>query len=228
MTHPFRRSFVAVVLLAASASHGAAQHLSLPSRSLVPAVFPRWDLSGSLGLMNIAIRRNEEPWRGDWDHKLEYRADVGRYWTTHFKTEFTAGTTNRFDDYEVDTFPSGSPSPVYTYTFVERRVTTLSPALTWQFGENAFVHPYVSGGIEAWVVQQHRVRPPETYRIGASSSPVPAIDERTTTVVGRPFVAGGFKSYISRKTYVRSEARTAFSSRGVRQLSVLAGIGVDF
>ena len=97
MTHPFRPWFIAAVLLTASASQSLAQNLSVPSRSLVPAAFPRWDLSGSLGLMNIAIRRNEEPWRGDWDHKLEYRADVGRYWTTHLKTEFTAGLVGKID-----------------------------------------------------------------------------------------------------------------------------------
>jgi hypothetical protein len=57
---------------------------------------------------------------------------------------------------------------------------------------------------------------------------VPPIDDRTTTVLGRPFVAGGFKSYISRKAFVRSEARAAFSSAGTRQLSITAGIGVDF
>ena len=228
MTHPFRRLVVAAVMLAAWAGEASAQDPSLPSRSLVPAVFPRWDLSGSLGLMNIAIRRSEEPWLGDWDHTLEYRADVGRYWTTHLKTELTAGTTNRFDDYEVQRFPPGAPSPVYAYTFVERRVTMLGPALTWQFGENAFVHPYVSGGLQVWVVRQHRVRMPDTYRDGPSVNLVPPIDERTTTVLGRPFVAGGFKSYLSRKAFVRSEARAAFSSRGIRQLSVLAGIGVDF
>ena len=228
MTHPYRRLLVAALLLAVVASPAAAQPVAAQSRSLAPAVFPRWDLSGSLGLMNIAMRRSEEPWRGDWDHKFEYRADVGRYWTTHLKTEFTAGTSNRSDDYEVETFPSGTPSPVYAYTFVERRVTMLGPALTWQFGENAFMHPYVTGGMQVWVVQQHRVRTADTYRYGLSVNLVPPIDERTTSVLGRPFVAGGFKSYISRKAFVRSEARAAFSSRGVRQVSVLAGIGVDF
>ena len=179
-------------------------------------------------MLNIAAGRNTEPWRGDWDHKLEYRADLGRYWTTHLKTELTAATSNRANDYEVETFPFGSSLPVYLYTNVERRVTVLGPGLTWQFGENAFVHPYVTGGVQLWIVQQHRFRSPDTYRFGPSAPAVPPIDEHTTAVLGRPFVAGGFKSYISRKAFVRSEARAAFSSTGMRQLSITAGIGVDF
>lgn len=227
MTHALRGALVAVLVLT-WAAQAAAQNLVGPSRTLVPAVFPRWDLSGSLGMQNIAAGRNPEPWRSAWDHKLEYRADVGWYWTTHLKTELTASTSTLSHDYEVETFPSGASSPVYAYTNVERRVTLLGPGVTWQFGENAFVHPYVTGGVQLWIVQQHRFRSPDTYRFGPSASQVPPIDDRTTTVLGRPFVAGGFKSYISRKAFVRSEARAAFSSAGTRQLSITAGIGVDF
>jgi hypothetical protein len=227
--HAIRRLLVVALLVAVAAGRAAAQEVSRPpSRSLVPAAYPRWDLSGSLGALNIAIGRTPQPWRGDWDHKFEYRADAGRYWTTHFKTGVTVGTSNRFSDYEVDAFPPGGPSPSYAYTNVERRVIMAGPALTWQFGENAFMHPYVSGGVQLWIVQQHRIRTPDTFRYGATGNQVPTIDERTTTVLGRPFAAGGFKSYISRTAYVRTEGRVGLSSAGLRQVSIAAGIGLDF
>jgi hypothetical protein len=232
VTHAFGRSYLVVLLLAVGTTQAAAQAIAqVPSRSLVPATFPKWDVSGSLGLLNVALDRDRrlQPWRGDWDHKFEYRADAGRYWTTHLKTELTVGTSNRSQDTEVETLPPGGPSsPIYAYTNVERRTTMLGPSFIWQFGENAFVHPYVGGGLQVWILQQHRLRTPDIYRYGGLGPPVPPLDERSTTVVGRPFVSAGFKSYISRSVFVRTEARAAFSSRGTRQVSMLAGIGVDF
>jgi hypothetical protein len=230
VTQLWRLAFVmSCLIVAAGPTRAEAQDAGPPAvRSLVPATFPRWDAGGSSGLLNIAASEIQRPWYG-WDHKFAYRAEIGRYWTTHLKTELTVAASNGADDYEVDLFPGPSPSsPIYGYNIVERRLTVLAPAVTWQFRENAFTHPYVSGGVHLGLLQQHRFRAPDTYRFGTSVAQVLPLDERTTTTVTRPFVAAGFKSYISRRAFVRTEGRVAFSSAGARQVWVLAGVGFDF
>jgi len=229
VTHLFRRALAGFLLAAAWTSHAAAQTPSPPpSRSLVPVAFPRWDLSGSLGMLNISTADSGRSWRG-WDQRFEYRADLGRYWTTHARTELSVGTSNGWEDYEVAPFPvPGVPAPIYAATDIERRLTTVAPAVTWQFRENAFMHPYVSGGVKIGILEEHRLRTPDLYRFGPQGALVPPLDERTTRVLARPFVAGGFKSYISRSAFVRTEGRVGVGSTGPRQVSILAGVGFDF
>jgi hypothetical protein len=219
----------AVLLMGVWAGRAEAQNPPVPSsRSLVPARFPRWDLTGSLGMLNIATTDTNSSWRG-WDQKFEYRADLGRYWTTHLRSELAVGTSNGWEDFEVAPLPvAGVQAPVYAYTDIERRLTTVAPAVTWQFRENTFMHPYVTGGVKVGFLQEHRLRTPDAYRFGPQGLLVPPLDERSTTVLARPFVAGGFKSYISRSAFVRTEGRVAAGSTGPRQVSLLVGIGFDF
>ena len=229
MKHPFARTFIlAGAVLGAAVAPAAAQDAPFRSaRSLVPAAFPRWDAGGSLGLLVVSTSDTGASW-DDWEQKADYRFDIGRYWTTHLKTEVAVSTSNPSQDYEtVQLRVPGVTSP-YAYDTIDRRLHTVAPALTWQFRENTFMHPYVSGGVKVGILQEHRYREEATYRFGTVSYPVPPVDERRTLVLARPFVAGGFKSYISRSVYVRTEGRVAFAQDGVRQVSMMAGVGVDF
>jgi hypothetical protein len=228
VTHPFARTLVlAAVLFGAAAPYAAAQNAPTPlSRSLVPTTFPRWDAGGSIGMLTISGRESRSSW-ADWEQKGEFRADVGRYWTTHLKTEVAFSTTNQWHDYRSEPFqtPGGLQ---YTYMDFERQLHTVAPAITWQFRENTFMHPFVSAGVNVGFLQEHGVREPRTVRSGAVTYTVPPFEERRTTVMARPFVAGGFKSYISRSIFVRTEGRVGFSDKGVERVTALAGIGVDF
>jgi hypothetical protein len=229
VTHLFRRALIGLLLAVAAASQTAAQTPSTPPlRSIVPAVFPRWDVSGSLGMLNISTADSGRSWRG-WDQRFEYRADLGRYWTTHARTELSVGTSNGWEDYDVAPFPvPGVAAPIYAATDIERRLTTVAPAFTWQFRENSFLHPYISGGVKLGILEEHRVRTPDLYRFGPQGVLVPPLDERTTRVLARPFAAGGFKSYLSRSVFVRTEGRVGVGPSGPRQVSILAGVGFDF
>ena len=229
MTHLFRPALIGLLVAVAWTNEAAAQTPPAPpARSIVPAAFPRWDVSGSMGMLNISTADSGRSWRG-WDQRFEYRADLGRYWTTHARTELSVGTSNGWEDYEVAPFPvPGVPAPIYAATDIERRLTTVAPAVTWQFRENAFMHPYVSGGVKIGILEEHRLRTPDLYRFGPQGALVPPLDERTTRVLARPFVAGGFKSYISRSAFVRTEGRVGVGSTGPRQVSILAGVGFDF
>ena len=73
MTQALLRHALVVVLVSGMwTGQAAAQNPSRPEpRSLVPAVFPRWDLSGSLGLLNISTADTGSAW-DSWDQKFEY------------------------------------------------------------------------------------------------------------------------------------------------------------
>jgi hypothetical protein len=220
--------FLVVAAWAGQAWAQTQSNSSQPSRSLVPAVFPRWDVSGSLGMLNIATSEvRTSPWQA-WDQKVEYRADAGRYWTTHLRTELAVSTSNRWEDYDAAPFPvAGVPAPIFAFTQIERRLTSVAPAVTWQFRENTFMHPYVSGGVNVGLLQEHRVQT-DSFRFGGQSAAMPPLDERSTRVLLRPFVAGGFKSYVSRSAFVRTEGRVAVGPAGAAHVSLVAGVGFDF
>jgi len=223
----------AVVLLATQAAAQSAVQDTIPSgpaRSLVPASYPRWEAGGGLALLAISTSDTSAPWQ-TWQQKGEFRADFGRYWTTHLKTEAAVSVTNQWHDYESVFIPiPGQPVPGYSFTEVERRLIAVAPAVTWQFRENAFMHPYVSAGAKVGFLREDRFRQRRTDILpgGRGTYEVPGLDEQRMTVVARPFVAGGFKSYLSRTTFVRSEVRVAFAEDGVRQFSLGIGFGVDF
>ena len=227
MKQSFARTFIlAGAILGAAVAPAAAQDVPPRSdRSLVPAEFPRWDATGSLGLLVVSTADTGVSW-DSWEQKADYRLDVGRYWTTHLKTEVAFSTSNPTLDYDTVRLVVPGVAAAYAYDEIDRQLYTVAPALTWQFFENNFVHPYVSGGVKIGILQERRHRLATTQRSGAISYSVPAVDERRTLLLARPFVAGGFKSYISRSVFVRTEARVAFTQDGVRQVSMMAGAGV--
>ena len=229
MKHLFARAgLVASALLGAAIAPAAAQDAPPGSvRTIVPASFPRWDAGGSFGFLSITTSDTDSPWDG-WEQKAEYRFDIGRYWTTHLKTEVALSTSNAWQDYDsVRLSVPGVPS-AYAYDTIDRQLHTVAPGLTWQFRENTFMHPFVTGGVKIGFLQEHRHREAATYRSGSVNYPISALDERRTVVQARPFLGGGFKSYLSRAVFVRTEARVGFASDGPRQLSMLIGIGGDF
>ena len=229
MSHSIPTVFVlAGVLAGALAAPAAAQDgAASANRSLKPATFPRWDVGFGIGFLNLTNTEVKSSWE-DWHQKAEFRADAGYYWTTHLKTEVAVSTSNQWEDYETLNINVPGFPPAYGYDIVTRQFISVSPAITWQFRENQFMHPYVSGGVRIGLLQEHLERQGQTLRSGGLSYTVAPLDERRTEVIARPFVAGGFKSYISRSVFARTEARLAFAQDGIRQVSVIAGIGVDF
>lgn len=226
MTQTFRIAAVAV-LLAVGAMPAGAQHRQIGSRSLVPATFPRWDAGGSIGLLTVTTTESRSSWNG-WDQNAEYRFDLGRYWTTHLKTDVAVTTSNMWSDWRSEQLAIPGVPSAYGYTQIDRRLFGVAPAVTWQFRENSFMHPYVSGGVKVSLLEEHSFRGAATQRSGPISYQVPGLDERRTLVLARPFVAGGFKSYINRSVFVRTEGRVAFAQDGVRQVSAVVGVGIDF
>jgi hypothetical protein len=200
-----------VVLLLSSSSHGQV---------------PKWDVGGGSGL--LFMHESEvasQQW--DWNGNTEARADLGRYWTPHLKAGLAVSTSPRFRSYD-DGFVIVGGVRRYAGIEVAARMTTFAPSITYQFLDNDFMHPYVTGGVRVGVVNVHRTRYASVYTDRGQIVDVPAIDERRTVLNARPFAAAGFKSYLNSRTFVRTEALTAFGAGGPTQITLHLGIGVDF
>lgn len=206
--------------------------LSIPAfaqEASVPPIgpqMPKWDVGGGFGLLAARSGEFTSPcncWGEYWQQTAEYRFDVGRYWTTHFKTGLSLGMSPELNGYENGALVVNGIS---RFVSNERtaRVMTLAPAATYQYFENSFLHPYVTGGARVSVIDEHRFR----HHFSAVPYPVPPLDERRTIVLARPFVAAGAKSYVNEQAFIRSEALVALGGKGITQVTLHVGVGIDF
>jgi hypothetical protein len=221
-------SFIAVILLlAGGASAQDVQPSGTPN-------MPRWDVDASVGLLHTRDFEDNRDGRylspGSYDRTmLAYRLGMGRYWTQHVKSDIGVTLTGERYAFDMDTNPlPGLPPGTPAYVDRTSRVTTMSGALTYQFFENDFVHPYVAGGVDLNWVQTRRFRPETTTTVNRVRYTIPALDEHDVSLVARPIIAVGCKSYFNSHAFVRPEALVALDSTGVIQTTVRFGVGVDF
>ena len=219
-----------------AAAMAATFFLSIPALAQDASVapvgpqMPKWELGGGFGLLAVRSGAFTSPCTCGheyWQQMAEYRFDLGRYWTTHLKTSLSLGLSPEFNDYENGVVVVNGVS---RFVSNERtaRVTTIAPAMTYQFFENAFMHPYVTGGVRVSVIDEHRFRIARNYPPGAAPDLVPPMDERRTIVLVRPFVSAGAKSYVNEQTFIRSEALVGLGERGITQVTLHLGVGIDF
>jgi hypothetical protein len=194
--------------------------------------FRLWDFNVSLGIHAAnptdAGDRTIEPY-DEWNASLLAEGGVGRYWTSHLKTEFSAAYKRPTTGYGTDAVPI--PPGVANAFYQERiQLTAASVVGSYQFFENVFAHPYVSAGARIGIANVHKQRDPMAivYSRPSVTYNIPALDTRDTVVVIRPIVAAGFKSYFDERAFVRSEVSGAFSGRGMSQFTLRLGFGVDF
>jgi hypothetical protein len=194
---------------------------------------PKWDASATIGLLSADPSPTDEPYSDDWYFVGRYAASIGRYWTDHFKTELELVTSNGGERY-VQRFSNvpGVP-PAYTYSVHERHtLRQVSGRMVWQFFENAWVHPYVFGGVAYDADRQQTFVPLQYYapdaRAPASQLIVAPADNATKTV-DRVGVIGGFgaKVYLSRNAFFNT-ALVVSHAKPARTASIIGGFGIDF
>jgi len=187
-----------------------------------------WDTAFSLGMItNSAKDEGDESDRSSIH--AEARFDVGHYWTQHLKMEAGVSFLNRWDEFDFEIIPvPGSRGGGYSYTTRTMRMTTVTPMFTYQFFENQFVHPYLSAVARVGFLETHFARSPQIYTQEGFTYGGSAIDRTETTVVVRPVLAVGCKSYFNEHVFVRSEGQTLFDRRGNPFVSLRAGVGIDF
>jgi hypothetical protein len=157
-------------------------------------------------------------------------ASAGWHWTDNLKTEvdFGAGTKARMFSTEPITI-DGRTTYVTTDSKFARR--TLGISQQYQFFHNVWFHPHLAAGANVtWERRTDHIGPIYLYDDVARTSRVVTLEQNEqprTSVTIRPFVAAGFKAYMTERTFFRNDFRLAF--RGGPDETVLRiGFGVDF
>lgn len=194
-----------------------------------------WDVHAAPDILWLAYAEAADTESGrdleDWDVRWVGTVDVGRYWNSHVKTEvgILTGAHTRWYGHELVTAVTGESVTAGLYG--DTRQTQVSVALTYQFLENVFAHPYVSAGGRLAVrnIRVERAANVWRYRNGEYVVlDVPPYERQTTDVRVRPFVAFGTKSYFNERLFVRPELMLVFSPNGLCQAGLRLGFGVDF
>ena len=202
----------------------------LPSWCAAQVPLPRNDATLSLGWSGSQHRLEDyDRWHGS----LFVGANSGRYWTDHFKTDIEAGWHSRS---KTETFHEITVGGVETYALatVQVRDVRITIAPTYQFGRNQWVHPYVGAGTD--IIHRRSVldRPAQSrFQSGPVSGrppvnlTVPALHERDSQVLVRPFLKTGVKMYASERGFFVTELKLGFAPDLDHAVWKL-GVGFDF
>jgi hypothetical protein len=152
------------------------------------AVVTRADAAASIGLFS-ADRLNDGCC---WASSLFKGVSTGFYWTEHLKIEAALSAPGRTEAY------TGFSERLTgnTFRYVSERHAfdplSMSVAQTYQFGHNAWFHPFVTGGVS---VDRERAN----AKRSRSSSPR-LFRTRRAPVFGRPSPSGRSSAPVSRRT----------------------------
>jgi hypothetical protein len=213
-----------------SASISAAQEPG-SSVTLLPASASRWDAAGQVTWLGERRPNPSIQW-DPWFNIASGGGIIGYHWTPHLKTEFDLSTSTEGERYTYETIViPGATIPLFLQRDHEFRVTTASAGLIGQFFENAWFHPFIGAGVELTREREHIET---TLPIGPPRDPraAPLFQEPQTETLeryrARPYVATGFKAYVSERAFIRSDIRTSWSSDGLAALAWRSGVGFDF
>jgi hypothetical protein len=197
-----------------------------------PAPLPQNDLTLSTG------------WNGSW-FELEDAYDqwhsglfgglsFGHYWTDNLKTEAEAGWVSTAKTRSFETISIGANRAYVNsdYLFRDLRVS-LSQSV--QFGRNAWIHPFLGAGADITYRRTTEDRAPQFATVIVTSPPfgpssqvfVPGEKEDEAGVKVIPFVKGGFKIYMTDRTYIVQEFKFGLGHH-LEHALWKTGIGFDF
>ena len=200
-----------------------------PIVTLAPASPSRWDAAAHVTWLGERLNQAI-----DWDRWYGVGsggADVGYYWTPHFKIELDVATSTKGESYSYEQLPPlpGSPIPSFLQREHEFRATTAALGLNAQFFENAWFHPFIGAGVELLREREH-IETAVPFLFTSNGTPINLSPDSETRVryAGRPFLGTGFKGYVSERVFIRTDVRTSWSSEGITAVAWRTGIGVDF
>jgi len=189
----------------------------------------RADLTASVGSYSAYQREAERYDR--WGHSALGSLRAGYYWTDHLKTEVEIAWTGEREAYGSQSGRSDVDPYGYVYVRHGYRNTVFSAAQAWQFGRNAFFHPFVSAGVDVDRERHVADRPAQHVPLSpAASGPTrvaAALVLTETDVRARLYGAAGFKGYFSERTFFRTELKLGVGNR-LDQVTWKAGVGIDF
>jgi hypothetical protein len=202
---------------------------TMVSAQPAPAVI-RGDAAATIGWLAANSHAPGQFYRDNWIHSLYGAGSSGWHWTDNLKTEidFGAGTEARAFRPEQIVIDGRA-----TYYTVESRFSrrTLGISQQYQFFHNVWFHPHVAAGVNfTWERQTDEPGPIYFYdSVTTQSRIIPPVrrDSAETSLRVNPFVAVGYKAYVTDRTFFRNDFRVAF--RGGPDETVLRiGFGFDF
>lgn len=189
----------------------------------------RGDVAGTLGWLSGNKSETQSQSSNDWyNHGFYMGVQGGWYWTDHHKTEVEAGLTTPIEFWTYRSFTVDGLSAWRTSVFTYK-LGRLAVGQHYQFLRNAWVHPYVGAGVDVtWERSTERADPlvvydargPRELRPGGTFGP-------DTTVHVRPYLQTGFKAYMNRRAFFRSDLRVLVRDR-LDEVLLRCGFGIDF
>jgi hypothetical protein len=219
--HSLIRIALLAALLAGSIGEASAQ--------TEPTV-TRGDVTATIGWLSADTHPSGPYNDNDWVNSFFGAASAGWHWTDNLKTEvdFGAGTKARVFSTEQITIDRR-----ITYVTTDSRLArrTIGISQQYQFFHNVWFHPHLAAGANVtWEHRTDHIAPIYLYDDVARTSRIVTLEHNEdprTSVTIRPFVAAGFKAYMTERTFFRNDFRLAF--RGGPDETVLRiGFGVDF
>jgi hypothetical protein len=224
---------MAVMAAAIAGSERIAAQSPVPTLqpSLAKPAIPRRDVVFTAGWLNGNKSELSGEGSNDWYNGGFYGgATAGWYWTDHVKTEVEVGTTNTPELYTYRPLTVGNVQNFVASEF-SFRTTRLAVGQQIQFYRNAWFHPHLTGGVDLlWETTTEHVDAIFTFdQVTRTTRQVRPEEDRgpDTRFHVRPFAEGGFKAYMTPKTFFRTDLRLTFHD-GVDQALVRFGFGVDF
>lgn len=197
-----------------------------------PRPLVRADVSATIGWLGFDTRsESSDQWLYHrWESSLFGSVGAGWYWTDHLKTEVDFGAGTEGEVYLTSSSPVITP-PGYRTIRRELSRRNVGVSQQYQFFRNAWFHPYLAAGVHlAWEKRTDHTQPIFAYdpvtRTSGQAEPQ-RIAGPTTEFLVRPFVGGGFKAYVTRRAFFRSDLRVGFKD-GVDETLLRFGFGVDF
>ena len=195
-----------------------------------PAGVNRGDATALISWQGVRKGTDDNFQRERWHSSLFGGVAAGWFWTDNLKTEIDFGAGTEADGYRSEQVIIQGHS-VWRFTRFEFTRQTAGISQQYQFFRNQWFHPHVGVGVH--VVRERTTRiidpvvvfdqvTPGGRQIQPGQSLGPTID-----VFLAPFVSTGFKAYLTRQAFFRSDLRLAFR-RGVDEAQLRAGFGFDF
>lgn len=211
------RSRAAASLATALLVAGSAAAQNQPVVSLAPASPMRWDIAAHVGW--LAVRTADSGVYGNDSYNVGLGGlSVGRYLTPHLKADVQAAVHGQGRLYRQEYLPDAVPP--FRATEHRLRTATVGAGLFYQFFDNQWFHPHLGGGFEM-VREQERVLTIDG-RLGSSAPTATGV-----SYSGRPFVATGFKWYVTERAFVGAAVKGAFSSRDTTHVAWTVRVGAD-
>jgi hypothetical protein len=191
----------------------------------------RGDAAALLGWHNSNKGELSNQYGDDWYNRSLFAGGLaGWYWTDHHKTEVEVSLTTR-DELNVYSFViiQGQQLPAPSrYSFDTRRTAITQQ---YQFFRNAWFHPFIAVGIDLrWETVRREDLPFYAYDPQTRQSRLVQnrrVQPEKTSLDARPLALIGFKTYMTRRAFFRSDLRLGIHP-GLEDATLRFGVGIDF